>query len=138
MIVFIIESLLAIVSIIYYALSRRAEWLILVGLVIVMMAVERLIVAVQNLIPEDVIEVDADALEWTRTDKALPPEPVGDECLEYNVMIAGAERSTTLEYHGANVWLEPHDGGVSYAVTHWREMPKVPEEVKDEQSNLNT
>ncbi len=132
MIVFIIEGVLLILSAIYYVLSRSAEWLIFVGLILVAMAIERLITAMQELIPGDIIEVDADALEWKPADKILPPEPVDGTYLEYNVVLAGSKKTTTLEYWGGGLWMEPDGCGESYIVTYWREMPMPPKEVKNE------
>ena len=42
---------------------------------------------------------------------------------EFNVMILGATRSTTLYYDGKR-WYD--EGNRCYCVTHWCEMPKPP------------
>lgn len=62
---------------------------------------------------------------WILTEKRLPEVPEGTpsgDCPEYNVMIEGAKKATTLRYSGEGIWLD--DFGALYKVIAWQPLPE--------------
>lgn len=62
---------------------------------------------------------------WIPVEKKLPevPEGLADEyCPEFNVMIKGAERATTLKYSWDGTWFD--DRGDIYDVVAWQPLPE--------------
>lgn len=130
MFVFVIEGLLVVISAIYYILSKNPEWLILVGLILLAMAIERLISSINDMEfsfeTSGDIEIFTEDMEWIRTDKALPPEPQV-KFKEYNVITENCKDATTLLYKGKGEWADPY-GDARYKVRLWRYMPEPPKE----------
>lgn len=63
---------------------------------------------------------------WILTEKRLPEVPEGtadEDCPEFNVMIEGAERATTLQYSWDGTWFD--DSGNLYKVIAWRPLPEA-------------
>lgn len=62
---------------------------------------------------------------WILTEKRLPEVPDGmadGDCPEFNVMIEGAKKATTLRYSWDGTWLD--DDGEVYKVVAWQPLPE--------------
>ena len=62
---------------------------------------------------------------WIPVEKQLPDVTEGTEdpdCPEFNVMIKGASRSTTLKYSWDGTWFD--DNGYLYDVIAWQPLPE--------------
>ena len=62
---------------------------------------------------------------WIPVDERLPDVTEGTEdpdCPEFNVMIKGASRSTTLKYSWDGTWFD--DNGYLYDVIAWQPLPE--------------
>lgn len=62
---------------------------------------------------------------WISVEKRLPDVTEGTEdpdCPEFNVMIKGASRSTTLKYSWDGTWF--NDNGYLYDVIAWQPLPE--------------
>ena len=62
---------------------------------------------------------------WIPVEKRLPDVTEGTEdpdCPEFNVMIKGASRSTTLKYSWDGTWFD--DNGYLYDVIAWQPLPE--------------
>ena len=62
---------------------------------------------------------------WIPVSKRLPDVPAGiddDECPEFNVMIGGARKATTLRCDFDGTWFD--DLGEIYEVIAWRPLPE--------------
>mgnify|MGYP001863449407 CR=1 FL=1 len=94
-----------------------------------------------GLTPEQIIEMDKMYTElakevmqlrkkfnndrWIPVEKRLPDVTEGTEdpdCPEFNVMIKGASRSTTLKYSWDGTWFD--DNGYLYDVIAWQPLPE--------------
>lgn len=70
-------------------------------------------------------EGDAEGSGWILVGEQLPEVPEGTEddyCPEFNVIIKGAEKATTLKYAPDGTWFD--DIGEVYVVTAWRPLPE--------------
>ena len=80
--------------------------------------------------------------EWISTKEMQPPKPNGAKYYsldgediaadEYNVMIKGATKPTSLYWSG-DVWFSPYgiDAEYTYNVTHWKPLPEAYREEGD-------
>lgn len=62
---------------------------------------------------------------WILCSDCLPEVPEGTEdedCPEFNVMIKGAEKATTLKYSWDGTWFD--ESGVVYVVIAWQPLPE--------------
>ena len=94
-----------------------------------------------KLTPEQIIEMDKMYTElakevmqlrkkfnndrWIPVEKRLPDVTEGTEdpdCPEFNVMIKGVSRSTTLKYSWDGTWFD--DNGYLYDVIAWQPLPE--------------
>lgn len=63
--------------------------------------------------------------DWIPVSERLPEVPEGtedDDCPEFNVMIKGADKATTLKYSPDGTWFD--DSGEVYNVEAWKPLPE--------------
>mgnify|MGYP003375056479 CR=1 FL=1 len=67
----------------------------------------------------------AESNGWIPVSERLPEVPEGtedDDCPEFNVMIKGAKKATTLKYATDGTWFD--DWGEVYKVVAWKPLPE--------------
>ena len=78
---------------------------------------------IEEIIRSHMDEVADDS--WIPVSERLPEVPEGtedDDCPEFNVMIKGADKATTLKYAPDGTWFD--DFGEVYNVIAWQPLPE--------------